>query len=78
MSYQLGALRFDRDLRSIANFLSSQTSFGGSREKFIRLQQISTVLNLGADEDAKEFYGQSGIPWRLSRTEYEAVTALRI
>jgi hypothetical protein len=45
---QLGALRFDRDLRSISAFLSAQTSFGGSREKFIRLQQIATVLNLGA------------------------------
>lgn len=108
-SSQLGALRFDRDLRSIANFLSSQTAFGGSREKFIRLQQISTVLNLGSvsstlsflpffsrlvltretdafelwvwveqDEDAKEFWGQSGIPWRLSRSEYDSVAALRI
>ncbi|KAL7411046.1 COG4 transport protein-domain-containing protein [Mrakia frigida] len=75
---ELGALRFDRDLRSIANFLSSQTAFGGSREKFIRLQQISTVLNLGSDEDAKEFWGQSGIPWRLSRSEYDSVAALRI
>lgn len=74
----MGALRLDRDIRSIANFLSTQTSFGGSREKFIRLQQISTVLNLGPDEDPKEFYSQSGMPWRLSRTEYDGVCALRI
>lgn len=46
---QLGALRFDRDLRSISAFLSAQTSFGGgnAREKLIRLQQMATVLNLG-------------------------------
>ena len=43
---QLGAIRLDRDLRSISTFLSSQTAFGDAREKFIRLQQISTLLNL--------------------------------
>lgn len=52
---QLGALRFDRDLRSISAFLSSQTSFGGSREKFIRLQQMSTILNLGAVRLSRPF-----------------------
>ena len=43
---QLGAIRFDRDVRSIANYLSTQTEFGGGRDKFTRLQQIATVLNL--------------------------------
>lgn len=45
-SYQLGAIRFDRDLRAVMAYLSSQTVFGDIREKFIRLQQIATVLNL--------------------------------
>jgi hypothetical protein len=45
-AHQLGAIRFDRDVRSIANYLSTQTEFGGSRDKFTRLQQIATVLNL--------------------------------
>lgn len=44
----LGAIRFDRDVRAIANYLSSQTSFGGARDKFVRLQQIGTVLNMDA------------------------------
>lgn len=43
---QLGAIRFDRDLRSMMTNLSSQTMFGDIREKFIRLQQISSLLNL--------------------------------
>ncbi|KAG6850470.1 hypothetical protein H0H93_012891 [Arthromyces matolae] len=43
---ELGAIRFDRDLRSIMTFLASQTAFGDAREKFIRLQQMSTLLNL--------------------------------
>jgi hypothetical protein len=42
----LGAIRFDRDVRSVANYLSTQTEFGGGREKFTRLQQIATILNL--------------------------------
>jgi hypothetical protein len=45
---QLGAIRFDRDVRSVANFLSTQSSYGGAREKFTRLLQISTLLNLDA------------------------------
>ena len=43
---QLGAVRFDRDLRAITTYLSSQTAFGDVREKFVRLQQIATLLNL--------------------------------
>jgi hypothetical protein len=43
---QLGAVRFDRDLRAITTYLSSQTAFGDVRSKFVRLQQIATLLNL--------------------------------
>jgi hypothetical protein len=46
LSPQLGAVRFDRDLRAITTYLSSQTAFGDVREKFVRLQQIATLLNL--------------------------------
>ena len=74
---QLGAIRFERDIRSIINYLSSQTNFGGAREKFVRLQQIATVLNMDADEDPEEFYSNSGIPWRLSKSEYNNVVEQR-
>ena len=46
--FQLGAIRYERDVRGVANYLSTQTTFGGARDKFTRLQQISTVLNLDA------------------------------
>jgi hypothetical protein len=46
LNSQLGAIRFDRDLRAITTYLSSQTAFGDVREKFVRLQQIATLLNL--------------------------------
>ena len=43
---KLGAIRFDQDIRSVVAYMSSQTAFGDAREKFQRLQQISTILNL--------------------------------
>ena len=43
---QLGAMRFDRDLRSIMSSLSSQIAYGDVREKFARLQQIAILVNL--------------------------------
>jgi hypothetical protein len=61
----------------VANYLSTQANYGGARDKFTRLQQIATVLNLDADEDPDEFFANSGIPWRLSRNEYTTVAGLR-
>jgi len=75
---ELGAIRFDRDLRFILTFLTSQISLSDARERFQRLQQISTLLNLDTGEDLDEFYNGSGITWRLSIAEARAVVALRI
>lgn len=47
---ELGALRFDKDLRTISTFLSSNSSTGGLRERFARLTHISYLLNLDEDE----------------------------
>ena len=58
-------------MRGVANYLSTQTSFGGVRDKFTRLQQIASVLNM--EEDPAEFFSNSGIPWRLSRQEYNSI-----
>ncbi|KIY70035.1 COG4-domain-containing protein [Cylindrobasidium torrendii FP15055 ss-10] len=75
---ELGAIRFDRDLRAITTYLAQQTAFGDAREKFVRLQQLATVLNLDADEDVEEFYNGSGISWKLAPQEAQAIAALRI
>ncbi|EJD53432.1 COG4-domain-containing protein [Auricularia subglabra TFB-10046 SS5] len=75
---ELGAIRFDQDLRFITSFLSNQVSFGAVRERFQRLQQISTLLNLDKEEDLDEFYNGSGITWRLSIAEARSVVALRL
>ncbi|KIY32884.1 hypothetical protein I305_04637 [Cryptococcus gattii E566] len=74
---ELGAIRYERDIRSVANYLSAQTSFGGAREKFTRLQQIGTILNLDAEEDPQEFYSNSGVPWRISKVEYDSILEQR-
>ncbi|KAF8652758.1 hypothetical protein AX16_004254 [Volvariella volvacea WC 439] len=75
---ELGAIRFDRDLRAVITHLNAQTAFGDIREKFVRLQQISTVLNLDPEEDPDEFYNGSGIAWKLSANEARAVASLRL
>ncbi|KAI8998959.1 COG4-domain-containing protein [Trametes punicea] len=75
---ELGAIRFDHDLRAVVAYLSSQTVFGDIREKFVRLQQIATVLNLDSEEDVDEFYNGSGIAWQLSLQEARAVANLRV
>ncbi|KAF9533336.1 COG4 transport protein-domain-containing protein [Crepidotus variabilis] len=75
---ELGGVRFDRDLRAITAYLTSQSTFGDVRDKFQRLQQISTLLNLDADEDVDEFYNSSGISWRVGPHEARAIASLKI
>ncbi|KAI0317766.1 COG4-domain-containing protein [Amylostereum chailletii] len=75
---ELGAIRFDSDLRAIITYLSSQAAFGDVRDKFIRLQQIATLLNLDQEEDVDEFYNSSGISWKLNEQEARTVSGLRV
>ncbi|KAG9013015.1 hypothetical protein FRB94_004408 [Tulasnella sp. JGI-2019a] len=75
---ELGAIRFDRDLRSVTTYLSTQTAFSDAREKFTRLQQISTILNLDLEEDPDDFYTSSGISWKLGQNEARVVASLRV
>ncbi|KAJ9474790.1 Conserved oligomeric Golgi complex subunit 4 [Pseudozyma hubeiensis] len=77
---ELGALKFDKDLRAIMAFLDSQTTLP-VRDRFSRLQQISYVLNLDGEDDEGDLYQNavaSGISWRLSMAEVRSVRGLRI
>ena len=47
------------------------------REKFVRLQQMSTLLNLDAEEDVDEFYNGSGISWKWTIQEARSIAALK-
>jgi len=75
---ELGAIRFDHDIRSVMTYLSSQTAFGDAREKFQRLQHISTLLNLDMDENVDDFYSSSGVPWKVSLSEARSIVTLRM
>ncbi|GAA5976610.1 hypothetical protein JCM10908_005566 [Rhodotorula pacifica] len=74
---ELGALRLDRDIRSILSHLISQAPYasGSLRESFSRLQQIATLLTLDSLEEADEVLSASGN--RLTASEVKAVWALR-
>ncbi|KDN49956.1 COG4-domain-containing protein [Tilletiaria anomala UBC 951] len=77
---ELGALRFDKDLRSITAHIAGQTSLG-VREKFLRLQQMSFILQLDPseeDESAYETAAASGMSWRLSASEVQIIRGLRL
>lgn len=78
---ELGALRFDKDLRGVLTALSDLASWG-IRDKFLRLQQISYVLNMDEDEtdtnDVFEAGIASGISWQLTPAEVQSVRALRV
>ncbi|GAA6054222.1 hypothetical protein JCM3770_001399 [Rhodotorula araucariae] len=75
---ELGALRLDRDIRTILSYLSSQASFasGSLRESFSRLQQIATLLTLDSPDEAEEVLSASGN--RLTMSEVRSIWALRV
>ena len=80
---QLGALRFDKDVRTICSWLATHSKSGSVRDKFARLQQVSYVLNLDDDdlpaegaeagaEAPRDLYSEAeaaGMAWRLSPDE---------
>lgn len=75
---ELGAIRFDHDIRSIISYLTANANFGDVREKFQRLQQISTLLNIDKDESLDDFFSSSGINWKLNLADARAIMSLKI
>lgn len=75
---ELGALRFDKDLRGVTGHLAGQTPLGTGtmRDAFARLQQMATLLNLDETEEADELVASAG--WKLSERDGAAVLALRV
>ncbi|KAI9101042.1 COG4 transport protein-domain-containing protein [Phlyctochytrium arcticum] len=75
---QFGALRFDRDLRAVSSYLSSVTQWS-CRDKFTRLNQISTLLNLENLDELADMWGKSGpVAWRLTPKDVRRILALRV
>lgn len=76
---QYGALRFDKDLRSVIHYLSTLTEWL-SRDRFTRLNQMSILLNFEEPSEIYDFWGQKAGPvsWRLTVTEVKKILALRL
>ncbi|KAJ3082538.1 Golgi transport complex subunit 4, partial [Rhizoclosmatium hyalinum] len=72
----LGALRFDKDLRSVTSYLTSLTTWS-IRDKFVRLNNASALLNVEGLGEVAEVMGVSA-GWRLSVADVKRVLALRV
>lgn len=76
---RLGGLQFDKELRSLVAYLSSVTSWT-IRDKFARLTQMATILNLERVSEILDYWGPNSGPltWRLTPAEVRQVLALRV
>lgn len=75
---QLGGLVLDKEVRSLSGYLTSTASWT-VRDRFARLTQISTVLNLEKLNEIYDYWGNhdGSLTWRLTATELKAVLNLR-
>ncbi|CBI38713.3 unnamed protein product, partial [Vitis vinifera] len=76
---QLGGLQLDRDARALVHHFSSMTQ-RTVRDKFARLTQMATILNLEKVSEILDFWGENSGPmtWRLTPAEVRRVLGLRI
>ena len=75
---QLGALQLDKELRALITYLSAATTWT-IRDRFTRLTQIVTILNLESLSEISEYWGPNtgSITWRLTPSEVRKILALR-
>ncbi|XP_069757082.1 conserved oligomeric Golgi complex subunit 4 [Narcine bancroftii] len=75
---RLGGLQFDKELRSLMAYLTSVITWT-IRDKFARLSQMATILNLERVTEILDYWGQNSGPltWRLTPAEVRQVLALR-
>ncbi|XP_062465257.1 conserved oligomeric Golgi complex subunit 4 isoform X2 [Pezoporus occidentalis] len=76
---RLGGLQFDKELRSLIAYLTTVTTWT-IRDKFARLSQMATILNLERVMEILDYWGPNSGPltWRLTPAEVRQVLALRI
>ncbi|XP_038041486.1 conserved oligomeric Golgi complex subunit 4 isoform X1 [Anas platyrhynchos] len=75
---RLGGLQFDKELRSLIAYLTTVTTWT-IRDKFARLSQIATILNLERVTEILDYWGPNSGPltWRLTPAEVRRVLGLR-
>ncbi|KAL0730870.1 hypothetical protein Bca4012_026964 [Brassica carinata] len=76
---QLGGLQLDRDTRALVSHFSGMTQ-RTVRDKFARLTQMATILNLEKVSEILDFWGENAGPmtWRLTTGEVRRVLGLRV
>ncbi|KAG7558000.1 Pentatricopeptide repeat [Arabidopsis suecica] len=76
---QLGGLQLDRDTRALVSHFSGMTQ-RTVRDKFARLTQMATILNLEKVSEILDFWGENSGPmtWRLTPAEVRRVLGLRV
>ncbi|XP_032181118.1 conserved oligomeric Golgi complex subunit 4 [Mustela erminea] len=76
---RLGGLQFDKELRSLIAYLTTVTTWT-IRDKFARLSQMATILNLERVTEILDYWGANSGPltWRLTPAEVRQVLALRM
>lgn len=76
---QLGGLQLDRDARALVSHFSGMTH-RTVRDKFARVTQMATILNLEKVSEILDFWGENSGPmtWRLTPAEVRRVLGLRV
>eukprot|EP01018_Ginkgo_biloba_P012353 Gb_28119 [translate_table: standard] len=76
---QLGGLQLDRDVRTLVGHFSSMTQ-RTVRDKFARLTQMATILNIEKVSEILDFWGENSGPmtWRLTPAEVRRILSLRV
>lgn len=76
---QLGGLQLDRDARTLVGHFSSMTQ-RTVRDKFARLTQMATILNLEKVSEILDYWGENSgsMTWRLTPAEVRRILGLRV
>lgn len=75
---RLGGLILDKEMRTLAGYLTTSTSWT-VRDKFARLTQIATILNLEKVQEISDYWGnhEGALTWRLTPADVRQVLSLR-
>ena len=75
----LGSLQLDRDVRALVNHFYGMTQ-RPVRDKFARLTQMTTILNVEKVSEILDFWGENSgtMTWRLTPAEVRRILGLRV
>nr|SVE80009.1 EOG090X02VY [Daphnia magna] len=75
---RLGALQLDKEIRALITYLSTTTTWT-IRDRFTRLTQIVTILNIETLAEISEYWGPNAgtVTWRLTPQEVRQILMLR-